>query len=169
MKEMILVRHAKSSWAQPGLPDRERPLNKRGERDAPRMGERLADTGVQVERIVTSPAVRTVLTAEAVAEELAFDWDQVVMEEQLYGADTDDWFEVAADQNDYLDTILLVGHNPGLTAFVNSFLQDPLDNVPTCGIARLHFDIDSWHEIETVDPVEVQYSIPKKEGWRQLR
>lgn len=78
MKTLILVRHAKSSWKDHGLPDHQRPLNKRGRRDAPMMGRRLADQGAEVELLISSPATRAIRTAEAMAEELAYPWDEIV-------------------------------------------------------------------------------------------
>jgi phosphohistidine phosphatase len=87
MKTLILVRHAKSSWKDRSLPDRMRPLNKRGKRDAPMMGQRLAKRGVDVELMISSPAKRAMATAEAMAEELDYPWDGIVAEERLYEAD----------------------------------------------------------------------------------
>lgn len=168
MKEIILVRHAKSSWSDPSLADIERPLNKRGQRDAPVMAERMAESDSDVERVVTSPAQRTRLTTEALIEALHLDADEVVEERQLYGADTVDWLDVIRRQPDFLNSIAFVGHNPGLTEFLNLFLDDPLDNVPTCGIARLRFNVDNWPEIGEAVPERVLYSIPKREGWQEL-
>ena len=168
MKEMILVRHAKSSWSDPSLTDRERPLNKRGRRDAPVMAERLAETEAGVERLVTNPAKRARLTAEAFIETMRLEQDEVAIDEQLYMADEQDWMEVVGSQPDYLSAVAFVSHNPGLTGFLNLYLDDPLDNVPTCGVARLRFEVGGWDEIEEAMPVQVLYSIPKREGWEEL-
>jgi phosphohistidine phosphatase len=168
MKELILIRHAKSSWSDPSLADWERPLNPRGRRDAPEMAERLAESDADLELLVTSPARRAYQTAQAFIDGLRLEDDEVVTKEQLYGADEEDWLEVVGSLPDYLDFVALVGHNPGLTEFLNLFLNEPLDNVPTCGLARLQFEIDVWDQINQAVPVCVLYSIPKREGWDDL-
>ena len=94
MKTLILIRHAKSSWNNPGVPDRLRPLNKRGKRDAPVMGERLAERGIEVDRVISSPATRALATAEAITGEIGFPWDEVIVDERLYHADKLEMLEV---------------------------------------------------------------------------
>jgi phosphohistidine phosphatase len=169
MKEIILIRHAKSSWSDASLADWERPLNLRGQRDAPEMAERLAESDADLERLVTSPAERARQTAQAFSDGLHLDDDEVVIERELYGADEQDWLEVVESQPDYLRSIAMVGHNPGITEFLNFFLDEPLHNVPTCGVARLQFEVDRWEEIGQAEPVRVLYSIPKREGWEELQ
>ncbi|MBN1953472.1 MAG: histidine phosphatase family protein [Anaerolineae bacterium] len=161
-KTLTLVRHAKSSWDHPGLPDRLRPLNRRGERDAPRMGERLAARGVEVERIVTSPAARATATAELVAEEIGFPWDAIVVDERLYQADAFDILAVIRELDDYLDHVMLFGHNPGLTDLVNSLSTHVVDNVPTCGVVELEYEIDGWALVGKVEPRSFFFDYPKK-------
>jgi phosphohistidine phosphatase len=169
MKELILIRHAKSGWADDSLADWERPLNPRGRRDAPEMAERLAESDADVELLITSPAERARLTAQAFTDGLHLDDDEVVIERQLYAADEEDWLEIVESQPDYLNNIALVGHNPGLTEFLNLFLEEPLDNVPTCGVARLRFDIEEWERISEAEPVRVLYTIPKRGDWEELQ
>ncbi len=81
MKTLVIVRHAKSSWDNPGLPDHERVLSKRGLRDAPRMGARLADWGPPVDRVISSSAVRALTTAELITQEMGLPWDEIVVDE----------------------------------------------------------------------------------------
>jgi phosphohistidine phosphatase len=168
MKELILVRHAKSSWADASLADRERPLNPRGRRDAPLMAERLAESGAVVDRLLTSPARRTRMTAQAFVEAFRLEEEDLRLEPQLYGAGEDDWLEVIGRQPGQVQSLLMVGHNPGLTGFLNDFLDDPVANVPTCGIARLQFDLEAWNEIEEAEPLKVLYAIPKSSDWQEL-
>src|SRR6516164_4541044 len=94
MKTLFLVRHAKSSRDDPVLPDKERPLNERGRRDAPRMGERLAKRGVKPDIIVSSPAVRALTTAELIARELDYDLRDIAVDKRLYSASADDLLAV---------------------------------------------------------------------------
>lgn len=162
MKTLTLVRHAKSSWKDRGLPDRARPLNKRGRCDAPMMGRRLAPPGADVDRIISSPAARATATAEALAEELDYPWDEIVIEERLYEADAEEILTVVEEQDDWIDHVMLVGHNPGLTRAANLLSRSMIENVPTCGVVELRYDVDGWAEIVGVKPVQVLFDYPKK-------
>ncbi|MGH7850615.1 MAG: SixA phosphatase family protein, partial [Thermodesulfobacteriota bacterium] len=83
-KTLFIVRHAKSSWDEAGLDDRERPLNERGKEEAPRMGKHLAGYSVKPELITSSPAVRALKTAEKIAKEIGFKKSDVVVDEGIY-------------------------------------------------------------------------------------
>ena len=162
MKTLILVRHAKSSWKDGSLPDRKRPLNKRGKRDAPMMGQRLAERGVEVELMISSPATRAMATAEAMAEELEYPWDGIVAEERLYEADAEEILTVVEEQDDWIDRLMVIGHNPGLTALANILSRSDLENVPTCGVVELTYEVDRWMEIAGARPVRFGFDYPKK-------
>ncbi len=162
MKTLTLVRHAKSSWKNPGLPDRMRPLNKRGRRAAPMMGRRLAEQGPPVELIVSSPAVRAAETAEAMAEEMEYPWDEIVTDDGLYEADGAEILMVIERQDDWIDHLMLIGHNPGLTELVNTLAHAGVENVPTCGVVRLVYDVEYWAQISEVQPVQVMFDYPKR-------
>jgi len=163
MKTLILVRHAKSSWKDGSLPDRKRPLNKRGKRDAPTMGQRLAEQGVEVELMISSPATRAMATAEAMAEELDYPWDGIVTEERLYEADAEEILTVVEEQDDWIDRLMVIGHNPGLTALANILSRSDLENIPTCGVVELAYDVDKWVEIVEARPVRFAFDYPKKQ------
>lgn len=162
MRKLILIRHAKSSWEHENLPDRERPLNRRGEKDAPKIGKRLAKRGVRVDRIITSPARRALLTAEAVADEIDYPWGEIVCDERLYMGDVDDILEVISEVEEHVDHLMLFGHNPGFTDMVNYFAPSSIDNLPTCGVAEFEFDIDDWSQIGDVTPLSVFFDDPKR-------
>ncbi len=119
MKTLTIVRHAKSSWNEQGLSDRKRPLNKRGQRDAPRMGKRIADAGIRPSLIVSSPATRAWTTAQFIAEELSYPVEFLQRENSLYLASLNDILDVIVDQDDGFNSLMVVGHNPGLTNMVN--------------------------------------------------
>jgi phosphohistidine phosphatase len=163
MKTLILIRHAKSSWKNPGVPDRDRPLKKRSKRDAPIMGERLAERGIEVDRVICSPATRALATAEVITEEIGFPWDEIVVDERLYHADAFEMLEVIQGLDDYLDCVMCFGHNPGLTDLVNYLSPHYIDNVPTCGVVELRFDVDTWALVGEFEPVEVNFDYPKKD------
>ncbi len=100
MKRVYLVRHAKSDWKRIGLADRDRPLNKRGKRDAPVMGQRLAARGVKPDLIVTSPAKRARKTAKVFAKELGYPKDEIVVEERVYEGGVEDLWDIIRGTDD---------------------------------------------------------------------
>ena len=161
MKILIVVRHAKSSWKM-NLPDRLRPLNKRGKRDGPMMGERLAERKVEVDQMISSPAKRALATAEAIAEALGYPWEEIVVDERLYHAEPHEILEVVEGLDDHFDCVMCFGHNPGLTEFVNHFSPRSIDNVPTCGVIEFRFDIDTWAGVGKVEPIWMDFDYPKK-------
>lgn len=143
MKTLLLARHAKSDWGVHGLSDHERPLNKRGRRDAPAMGHRLADEGVEVERIVSSTAVRAHTTAGAYASVFGI---PVIEEAALYAASARTILAVAAALPAEVEAAMLVGHNPGMHDAVAE-LTGTYVEFPTCAVAECAVDIGSWDEL----------------------
>ena len=162
MKLLTLIRHAKSSWKRVDLTDFERPLNHRGERDAPRMGERLAAEGVKPERIVSSSAVRAEQTARKIAEAIALEPEALQLDRSLYLASPVDLLETVRGLDAALEHVALVAHNPGITDFVNRLANTRIDNVPTCGIARLRLEIDRWSDAEEGCAALVDFDYPKR-------
>ncbi len=138
---LTVIRHAKSSWSHPELSDHDRPLNKRGRRDAPRMGERLRDRGFDADAILTSTAVRARLTAEAIAEACGLA-DRVRAKHALYHAEPEAVIELvdAVASERALQHVAVVGHNPGFTELVVWLTGADLDNLPTCGVATIDLD-----------------------------
>jgi phosphohistidine phosphatase len=126
------------------------------------MGRRLAEQGAEVELMISSPATRAMATAEAIAEELDYPWDGVVTEERLYEADAEEILTVIEEQDDWIDHLMVIGHNPGLTALVNILSQSGVENVPTCGVVELKYDVESWVEVAEVKPIQVAFDYPKK-------
>ena len=161
MKRLILCRHAKSSWAEAGQQDHERPLSARGERDAPRIGERLHRHGTSPNLLISSPAVRARRTAELVANARS----QIRLEPTLYLANPAALFAVVTGEKDDADCLLVVAHNPGLTDLANHLLPDlALDNLPTCGVVAIDFDAYDWAELPTTPRHLVYYDYPKNPG-----
>lgn len=148
MKTIHLLRHAKSSWDQPGLADRARGLNRRGRRDAPRMGAALAAM-IPPQSVAVSPAQRAQLTLEG----LCAGWPALAdfphcTEEDLYTFDSRDLSDWIAAQDDRQTSLFIIGHNPALTDLVNEVCGGwELDNLPTAGYARIELSVGSWRAL----------------------
>lgn len=147
MKTLFLVRHAKSSWDNPGLSDDERPLNERGERDAPRMGKRLASRQIKPDSLISSPALRAYTTAVKIAAEIGHLKEAIQREDNLYFEGIEGMLSVIHALAPEIRSVMLFGHNPTMTDLVNDLANTNIDNVPTCGIAEITFDIESWNEV----------------------
>ena len=142
MKTLLIMRHAKSSWDQAELSDFERPLNKRGQRDAPRMADWLQQRQWTPDRIVTSPARRAQQTAEllnaAFAEPVAIDTDQ-----DLYHGLPEAYWRAARALGDPSQRLLMIGHNPGLEACVARMAGTAV-RMPTAAIAVFQMELAQW-------------------------
>lgn len=145
MKTLLLMRHAKSSWKQPGVADRDRPLNKRGRRDAPKMGNLLWEKDLVPQCILSSTALRARQTAEAVAEAAGYDGEILYLDE-LYGGEPLDYLHALRSVPDELDLVLVIGHNPDLQD-VLEVLADQMGNFPTAAIAHLRLSIEHWADL----------------------
>lgn len=149
MKTLILVRHAKSSWNDPAQRDIDRPLNERGRDDAPVMADRLAGRGTMPQRVLCSPALRTVTTAEIFANRLHIPRELIQMERQIYLAGPSHLLHLIRQQESNIDTVMLVGHNPALTDLLNELCKDArIDNMPTCCVAELQLPNDDWASVD---------------------
>ena len=127
------------------------------------MGARLAELGPPVDRVISSSATRALTTAELVTREMGFPWDEIQIEDALYHATEEDMIDLINEQDDYLDGLMLFGHNPGMTYLVNYLSDLDLDNLPTCGVAVLQFNVESWTEIGEVIATSTDFDYPKKD------
>ena len=162
MKTLTLVRHAKSSWKDRGLSDRERPLNKRGEHDAPIMGRFITEAGVRPSQIISSPAVRAWTTAKIFARELGYPIEFLQREDGLYLASLDNLLDVVATQDAGFSNLMLFAHNPGLTDFANYLVPGLTNNLPTTGVVSVNLDSDDWMLYDRPQTELVLYDYPKK-------
>jgi phosphohistidine phosphatase len=161
MKTLTLLRHAKSSWDEPGLADLDRPLNERGERDVPRMASRLADAGIRPSLILSSPAVRAWTTARLVAREIGYPVEFLQREPRLYLAGVKTLIDVIGQQENRFNNIVIVGHNPGLTEMAQYMMPGVTDNIPTCGLVSVFIDADDW-DIRSRDRLSLNvFDFPK--------
>jgi phosphohistidine phosphatase len=161
MKHLFLIRHAKSSWSNPGLSDFERPLNKRGKRDAPFMGKRLATIDPRPDCIISSPARRARKTARAVGAEIGFSKKDIILEDELYTFSAHTIIEILKRTSDSIQTLALVGHNHGITECGEYLSGERLDNVPTCGIVLIQFDCKRWAHIGPQSGSLLLFDYPK--------
>ena len=161
MKTLFLVRHAKSSWGDTALPDKDRPLNDRGRRDAPKMGERLGNRDVKPDLILSSPAMRALTTAEIIAKKLDYRRKDIVVDDRLYAVGADELLDVIHKLGDKLECVMLFGHNPELTELAHR-LSSKITHMPTCAVAEFTFDAKWWSRIGEVKPAKVTLDYPKK-------
>ena len=161
MRQLILIRHAKSSWSNPSLDDFDRPLNKRGKRDAPFMAKLLSEKKIYPDIIISSPAKRTKLTALEFANQLGIGSDEIQWNNKLYLASLTTLFKILKQVDNNIKTVFLFGHNPGLTELQNFLCKEEIDNIPTCGIVSIKTD-KKWCEISSKDFNLDFFEFPKK-------
>lgn len=146
MKTLLVLRHAKSSWDQPGLDDHDRPLNARGEADAPRMGQLVRDEDLMPDLVISSDAVRARLTAEAMAAAAGYE-GTIQLDPRLYHAGAAAILAVlASDVDEDEDRVMIVGHNPGLEELVTKLIGESTE-MPTAALAQIALPIDRWSEL----------------------
>ncbi|MBI9072448.1 MAG: histidine phosphatase family protein [Melioribacteraceae bacterium] len=162
MKKLFLVRHGKSSWKHPDLSDYERPLNKRGNRDVPFMAKLLKEQNVSPDLIVSSPALRAITTAEIMALEFGYPVSDIVKEEMIYEADTNELLQIINNFPEDKNIVIMFGHNPGLTLLSNFISDKRIDNIPTCGIVNIDLYIDKWKDVDFDNGKVVSFDYPKK-------
>lgn len=143
------------------LSDFDRPLSSRGRNDAPEMGRRLAKKGLRPSRIISSPAVRTRATANAFADALHFPQAKIIWDPKIYEASRDTLLSILRKQPDRANTLILVGHNPGMTQLANALTQDTMDNLPTAGIYTLTLPINHWNDTQFGMGVRIALDTPK--------
>ena len=160
-RTLFLVRHAKSSWDDVALTDKERPLADRGKRDAPMMGKRLAKRQVRPDLILSSPARRALSTAEIIAKELNYRAEDIVVDDRLYATEAETLLGVIGDLSDKLKCVMLFGHNPEFTDLAHRLSNEPA-LMPTCAVAQFTFESTSRSSIGSTKPAEVLLDYPKK-------
>lgn len=161
MKTIYLIRHAKSDWNNPNLSDFDRPLNKRGKKDAPFMGKKLNSLTPNIDLIIASPAKRALETVKAICPEIDYSFDNIQFDESVYHSSYNNLNSIVNNLNNELNSIALVGHNPGLTNFSNYLTDNYIDNIVTSGIVKIKLDIDNWNEIVEGVGSKVFYIYPK--------
>lgn len=161
MKQLLLIRHAKSSWKEPSLKDIDRPLNPRGERDAPSMAKYCRLLGLIPDAIISSPAKRAYTTAAYFYNEFANENKCFDKETDLYFGSEEDWLYLINQCDEAYDFPVYFSHNPTITYFANSFTDELFDNVPTCGIIHLVSTATKWSDLDIKNTKVKNYYFPK--------
>ncbi len=146
MKQLILIRHAKSSWEYDVI-DHERPLKQRGLNDAKLVSNELRSHDLQIDQVLISDAKRTRETAEIILQALHIPKNIVVLNHKLYDFSGYDLTEVIKSCDTKVNALLIFGHNHAITAFANTYGSLYIANVPTCGVVSINFEISNWSEI----------------------
>ena len=158
MKNLILIRHAKSSWAFPNLKDEERPLNDRGLGDAPKMASFCKKKELQLSHLISSPAVRAFTTADFFQKEYKI---KLSKETDLYFGNEEDWLHIINDLGDEVKFPAFFSHNPTITFFANLYEGDNIENVPTCGVIHLVSKVDKWSDFHYDNTIIKNVYFPK--------
>ena len=163
MKILYLVRHAKSSWDDPFQDDFDRPLNKRGRTDAPRMARRLKEKDIHPDILLSSPAERALSTCILIAERAGYPKSYIHTNPKLYHATSDELLKIVREQQEPNDEVMIVAHNPGLTDFVNRLNSGAVtDNIPTCGIVCIKLPVALWKDVSWGKGKLQFFDYPKK-------
>jgi len=161
MKQLLLVRHAKSSWDDASINDIDRPLNDRGKKDAPKMAERLLDKKVKIDGFYSSPAKRALSTCKLFIKTYDKKEKNIVEVEELYEPQIQNFFNVVKKADNDFYTIALFSHNPGITAFANQLTNVQVDDMPTCSIFAIKVDIKKWEDFEEGEKLFWFFDYPK--------
>jgi phosphohistidine phosphatase len=161
MKNILIIRHAKSSWAEIGQRDFDRPLNERGMRDAPEMARRIQRKNIGIDIFISSPALRALTTTQLMMQEMKMKDDQLIIVPELYHAPPSVMLAAINNAPNQYDTIAIVCHNPGITVFANMIKGLSIDNVPTCGVLLLKADVNKWDEVSEKNLAFAFFDYPK--------
>ena len=149
-RTLTLIRHAKSSWNDPSLSDFQRPLNKRGIRDAPRVGAALEEAGISFDRVLCSDAQRARQTLSLLGQGIEIDEEIIEYRHDMYGASEDHLLlSCIAEQPDSINNIALIGHNPGMEGLANMLAEEQTGSMSTCNVVHLEFDSGKWTDLSS--------------------
>jgi phosphohistidine phosphatase len=160
-RELVLIRHTKSSWSDFSIPDFDRPIKKDRIDDAKEMASELKSLELEPDLIICSPAKRTRQTVEYFCDKLKYDTDKVQFEKRIYESRAEDILQVIRETDAGVKTLVVVGHNPSLTDFANLFIEDKIDELPTTGVVWLEFKSEDW-EIYRPTPCKLKHFLSPK-------
>ncbi len=147
MKTIYIIRHAKSSWDTPNLMDHQRPIIEKGIKRTLLIGDYLAKNSIKTGLMISSDAVRAFETSKLIAEAIGYPIEKIKTDHRIYLEGARHLFDVLNDIPQKVDSVMIVGHNPTLTDFVNDFIDDSIDWLPTSGMVSISFETDDWKEI----------------------
>lgn len=164
MKTLIIIRHAKSSWANIGEKDFDRPLNERGKKDAHEMAEKLLASNMKIDAFVSSPAKRAKKTCKAFMEVYGVEKDDIILLDELYNAPATIFYKVTTQLNNNYNSVALFAHNPGISEFANSLCENvDVDDMPTCTVFAVEIPIDDWKDFKTAEKTFLFFKYPKQD------
>lgn len=143
-RNLIIVRHAKAKEITTGQADFDRKLSKRGVSDAHLIGQMLKELAIQPDKIYASPSRRTTMTANILAEELAYPADELIFDHEIYEASSNTLLNIVNNFDDHIKVAFLIGHNPGLTLLADYLSNANIEFIPTSGMVNLVFEMESW-------------------------
>ena len=146
MKTLYLIRHAKSSWSF-DLNDHDRPLGKRGRKDVLKMGKHLAELQPKPEVLISSTASRAFYTALHICDQMGIDEGHIRLDKGLYHAGASEILKIVNEAPN-CDRLAIFGHNPGFTSAANALANLDFDNIPTCGMVGIHFNVKYWKDVQ---------------------
>ncbi|NTV02341.1 MAG: phosphohistidine phosphatase [Chlorobiaceae bacterium] len=162
MKTIYLVRHANAGWSNANLPDVERTLSGQGRLEAGEVAARLAEKGARPEIIISSPAVRTLETAEIFGEVIGFGTDLVTEEPEIYSGDVAMMVGIVAKLPQECESIMLFGHNPTISMYGSWLSGKTLGQMDTCGVLRLDLPVKHWSDAKQGRASTAWYLCPKR-------
>lgn len=164
MLKLSLLRHAKSDWSDSRFEDFERPLKKRGLREASLMGDIYRNLyRINPDAIVSSPAKRTLETAQLFAKEIGYPLSKIILQEKIYEASLEKLLKTLREISDQYKSVVMIGHNPGFTELANYIIDGTaIDNIPTCGLVGIELDIQYWRDISEKSGSLFCFEYPKK-------
>ncbi|MAY83707.1 MAG: phosphohistidine phosphatase [Flavobacteriales bacterium] len=161
MKKLYIIRHAKSSWEDGSLKDQDRPLNNRGQKDAPMMAEYFHNEVDHVDMLVSSPALRALTTCKIFADQLKYPTNAITIADEIYGASISEMMRLINGWNNDWETVCIFGHNPTFTYLAEQLCDINIGNLPTCGIVGVEFGTDSWDAVSLGSGTQILYDYPK--------
>ena len=159
-KKLIIVRHSKSSWKDSSLDDFNRPLNKRGKEDGPIISNYLSKKTNFIDFLHSSSSVRTFETSKFFTERIKF--GKVKYDDSLYHSSSGSILNLIKNYSNEYSSVMLIAHNPGLTHLINQITNISLDNLPTTGLAEIHFSCNKWIEISSKNSNLIDLKFPKQ-------
>ena len=159
-KKLIIVRHSKSSWKDLSLDDFNRPLNKRGKEDGPTISNYLSKRTNFIDLLHSSSSVRTFQTSKFFTERIKF--GKVKYDDNLYHSSSESILNLIKNYSNEYSSVMLIAHNPGLTHLINQITNISLDNLPTTGLAEIHFSCNKWNEISSKNSNLIDLKFPKQ-------
>ena len=161
MKKLYLVRHAKSSWEEPGGSDMDRPLLEKGIKRTLKVIRFLNEHNVRIDQMISSPATRAIQTAILVAKGIEYPEDKIRVDRKIYDGYYDRILDLIYATADEINSLMIFGHNPSITHLANLFLHPGVDLLPTTGTICISFDTGKWESIPSVEPVSEFIVFPK--------